>query len=93
MKKRILVEARNQQVESVLQMWFRDHIGSKNPLTMFCMGTSQYMSLTREVEHCCILTPPNFTPESTEFVALRRQLFTLIENDAKSSPRSNATGW
>ncbi|KAH3943084.1 hypothetical protein HBI56_100790 [Parastagonospora nodorum] len=78
LRKRILIGARNRQVKTALKTWFRDKTGVKVPLSVFCVSTTKYMELIEPDDERTLKDPPVFTPESTEIIALRRHLLTLV---------------
>ncbi|KAF2036583.1 hypothetical protein EK21DRAFT_95836 [Setomelanomma holmii] len=78
-RKSVTMEARSRQVKSNLRTWFRDNTGLKEPLNVFRVSTTHYMELLREDDNRSLMNLPEFTPGSTEIVALRRHLFTLVK--------------
>lgn len=88
-KKRILIEPRNREVKTALRTWFRDKTGVKDPLPVFCVSTTGYMELIKEDENRSLLNPSEFTPESTEIVALRRHLFTMVNKRGQEQSMTN----
>jgi hypothetical protein len=88
-RRRILIEARNRQVKTALRSWFRDKTGIKDPLPVFCVSTTQYMQLIRDDDERNMMNPPEFTVASTEIVALRRHMLTLVKKRGQKESMVN----
>jgi len=76
-------------VKTALRAWFRDKTKIKDPLAIFCVSTTHYMELIREDENRTMMNPSDFTAESTEIVALRRHLFTLVKKRGQDQTMVN----
>ena len=83
------MDARNRQVKSALRTWFRNKTSLKDPLQVFCVSTTHYMELVREDENRSMMNPSDFSPKSTEIVALRRHLFTLVKKRGQEQSMMN----
>ena len=76
---RALLNASNREAKLALQTWFKGKYRTKETLAVFCVSTTEYISLITENDERTTANEPLFTPELTVIVALRRHLLILVK--------------